>query len=397
MAGREGIFVRNVEAAGSTAAVRERVFANVAQGMTAKEFLDFKEQVNSVPDAEFMEVITKLQTERPNIPLKDILTKQMNKQRDGVVPYEESATHVLRAQFASDELTKRIKKRMAETEPSDVIHLDRESDIQITDLWTANDPGRDNKAIFIPSDLFFAKTIPLQDVRIIVDERGSKDWGDAGMVVSYRVVIFEDYQKLVDEADDKGQTYVGAVIDETMVGLGFEYFIPFSIIHGFHSIITPGCCWYGANTEIKRTLMDTSSHQELSDAFIDRMATWYGIQIALLHPLVQTVFSKPRPVKNRKAVLKPFERETRRVKYIRTHNVTGKAVSESLESHGLDPEIARKFTRRTLVWYVIGFWRDDPSKGKIFVKGHWRGPLKDLKKNLDKVRERDIAQLDKKD
>jgi hypothetical protein len=141
--------------------------------------------------------------------------------------------------------------------------------------------------------------------------------------------------------------------------------------------------------------MQSETQQSISDAFVERMSTWYGIQIALLHPLVQTVFAKPRSTKNRKAAVKALEKaEGRRVKYVRTHSITTEAVDASLDYHGLDPDVARKFTRKTLAWYVIGFWREDPHKGKIFVKGHWRGPLRKVKRNLDDIRQRDIAQVD---
>ena len=46
----------------------------------------------------------------------------------------------------------------------------------------------------------------------------------------------------------------------------------------------------------------------------------------------------------------------------------------------------KKYHRKKLLWYTIGHWRSNgPGRKRSFVKGHWKGPLKDVKSLTDDI------------
>ena len=50
----------------------------------------------------------------------------------------------------------------------------------------------------------------------------------------------------------------------------------------------------------------------------------------------------------------------------------------------------REYERHTLVWYVIGHWRNYGSGKRVFIQPYWKGALRNLKMSLD-GRDREIV------
>ena len=69
--------------------------------------------------------------------------------------------------FLSEDENVKLLNKINKSSPSDLIRLTRESDVTIMKLW--KDGTKDK--IGVPSDIFFAETIPLLDCEIYVDER----------------------------------------------------------------------------------------------------------------------------------------------------------------------------------------------------------------------------------
>jgi len=116
------------------------------------------------------------------------------------------------------------------------------------------------------------------------------------------------------------------------------------------------------------------------------LETWYGIQIALLHPTVKEVFRNPRT-----AILKDSKTDKKRkknkVRYIKEHIIN----AEELDKLIYGESDKRTIKRHALVWYVIGHWRTLKNGNTIFVKPYWKGALRELKKPMPE-RERVIVQ-----
>lgn len=94
------------------------------------------------------------------------------------------------------------------------------------------------------------------------------------------------------------------------------------------------------------------------------------------------------------------KKRRRQVTYVRKHVIPNHAVQDAMTNsplvHRDDNTTHRTFTRRTLAWYVIGHWRKTRD-GKTFIRGHWRGPLRQVKQNLDEGRDRKIPFPEKQD
>ena len=73
------------------------------------------------------------------------------------------------------------------------------------------------------------------------------------------------------------------------------------------------------------------------------------------------------------------------MKYIKVHVINSDEMNAAMFGE------SKTYTRRALVWYVIGHWRTIKSGAKIFIKPCWKGPLRDVKVTLTE-RERIIVQ-----
>ena len=80
---------------------------------------------------------------------------------------------------------------------------------------------------------------------------------------------------------------------------------------------------------------------------------------------------------------KQLKQGRRVTRYIRKHVIREEEIDAAIV-----PKHDRQ--RNTLVWYVIGHWRHYKNGSLVFIQGHWKGPLRQLKKNLDETREREI-------
>lgn len=296
--------------------------------------------------------------------------------RLGVTTQTNAAANMPRKLLSEDQ-NNFCKQQISKSNPSDLIYLSRQEDLFLIDLWEPSD----RKNITIPSDLFFAKTIPLRDCVITVDETHEPN----GMICKYRVIIFDGYDALVDRAiaeKSDSPIIVGAVIQYQ----GNEmtpFYLPITIVRGVDFCLGNGTGWLKESAKQKAEEIFTNSFA--SAMMISFLETWYGIQIALLHPAVKDVFSNPQ-----RTVLEnnntAHKKKKRKAKYIKKHYLT----LENLESVSQSKD-QRKINRKCLAWYVIGHWRTYKNGNKVFIMPYWKGALRDLKKNsAGDDREREI-------
>lgn len=114
------------------------------------------------------------------------------------------------------------------------------------------------------------------------------------------------------------------------------------------------------------------------------LKAWYGIQLSLLNPIIkercERISTNTVQIESVHAAPKKKD-QYRRVRHY--YNLIGDNVTKIVDGE------CRHNHRHTMSWYVIGHWRTYSNGHRVFVKGHWRGPLKEMKSGGE-LREREI-------
>lgn len=335
----------------------------MAQILTRDQIRKTREFLDGLSEEEFLMFAAEARRHAVDMTAKEYFSgiKQMAVAQG--LNHENSGMNEVELKVLAKEAAARVWADIQKTQPSDHIRLTAEEDKALIDLWEKGEmvPG-------IPSDLFFAGTVSLKDCRITVDERDQEN----GTVCRYRVVIFEDYEERIRTSEDDGPVMVGAVVPEYVTGN--HLFIPIMVVPGFDNILM-GFVGYEVYNEgvIKRAKKHTSM-ADMSRVMKALLETWYGIQIALLHPTVRDVFRHPRKEKDRESLKAKRPGQKRAVRYIKVHVINKDDLEKAMYGDG-----QKRYSRRALVWYVIGHWRTLANGAKSFVKPYWKGPLRELK------------------
>lgn len=262
--------------------------------------------------------------------------------------------------------------KMDKSVPTDLVHLDFGAGEKIVNIWQEFSI----EPMTIPSDIIFSGTIPLMDCEVQDDSLGTES--------TIRVVIFENYYQTIMTSTRNNYTTIGVLLmpcsllqcEDPMLD-NLVLIIPIkcqkgnnSILIAYHQIGYMGRHFKQRND----TILKNIQWDDLKDMAISCLMTWYGIQIALLHPMVQTIFTNSKPVE---MIMKPVHissspKKRTKVRYIKKHIINLSNINESLKCESSSIE------RKTMIWYVIGHWRDYKGK-KIFIKGYWKGPLRKMK------------------
>lgn len=261
---------------------------------------------------------------------------------------------------------------LSRTYPTDHIHLGTE-DLNALDALWRNENGVTNKTI--PADLFFSGNVALCDCKIIKDEPDVSSF-------AYRVTVFPDYQERIKKA--KGQAVCVAVVSREITN-GAGYFILILVKKGVDCLAIGPLGNLNVNTfGLLREAWGDRSLSHFAGTAYWFLSCWYGIQIALLHPIVKDVFA--HPIKERAYSDEPNKGGGKRrvVRYVKKHVVNAEEIIKRLTSDD------GKFTRHTFCWYVIGHWRKYRNGKKIFIQPYWKGALRHLKEDKD-GRDREIV------
>lgn len=270
-----------------------------------------------------------------------------------------------------------ISRQLDCSTPTDIIRLGRREDQQLMALWESPIKKNHEGKLGIPTDLFLCGTVPLMDCKITVDER---DVDENGAIISFRVKIFEDYETRLAQCEEGAVATVGAIETYandtgvvTCLGVGRE-----GNIMGFlDSVHRCGKQWKPVSN-----IVELSVAQQLVFLCLE---TWYGIQIALLHPVVKEVFRAPRMVVEKTNTTKKSSQRKQKVKYVKEYVLN----QEELDKLIYGERTAKQaITRHALLWYVIGHWRTYANGKKVFVQPYWKGALRATR--LTETREREI-------
>jgi hypothetical protein len=244
----------------------------------------------------------------------------------------------------------------------------------------------------VPADLFFEGTIPLMDCVLFLDYPDTES--------PARVVIFDGYHEALTTPIEGGEGVVVGVI-ELLYTLDTycPMYMPIVAAHGRDNLLFIGCA-STADKVSKKRAEDSMPLWVVWELFFGVMNVWYGIQLSLLHPLTQRVYAKPRSGESVYAAelykRKSTNTAKRKAKHIKKHIIDVPLLDRVQEEVLNELKVEGKArNRKTLVWYVIGTFRWKGTPKQTWVRPHWKGPLRHLKKNIDKGREREVALEDK--
>lgn len=227
----------------------------------------------------------------------------------------------------------------------------------------------------IPNDIFIANTIPLPDFCFVMTiyDGEYKHITDEFII---RFIVYKNKLFMVFGNTKQGKLITAVTLIEVNEGY-LE--IDNSIMYCNH----PNDLEFQENrykAAVKTMTLALANYM---------LIEWYTVQVLLLHPVIkERLFvqgNKEKLRTNNSEIIgnanSSKKSRKRKAKYVRY-----KSLDESL----FKSEIIRK--RHTLCWYVIGHYRHYKNGSKTFVHGYWKGPLRELKKNLDEGRERILAQ-----
>ena len=235
----------------------------------------------------------------------------------------------------------------------------------------------DTAGVPVSSDIVWADTLPLEHFVVIVEHPSDSNLRS----IEYRFDIIDD--KVVD---DSGLMYFGAMT----VKLNTRN-------QGDIEICGPMVCTdeYLAESRLTEYIKYNDKFYpidrvprawllELRERLVNAMHIWYDIQVALLNPVIETVFAE----NSSKVPLEPAKpagkNKRAKIRYVKRHIIRMNDVNAALEKRG--------FTRHTNLWYVTGHWREYQNGKKVFIKGYWKGALRSLKEtNVETTRDREIV------
>ena len=256
---------------------------------------------------------------------------------------------------------------------TDEIYLNHEDDMALHELWM----GKDNlkKEHSVPLDLVLENHVPAPNIRIIVDERGYLPDGQKTIseVLFYPSALTELPKYFKGFKSSHDSLPVG-VIKNSCNGHEIIWHMQADIQLNIFSVA-------GQNVILDKKPRVLKPHfaREFGRVAFSILHTWYGIQIALLHPQIKEVFAKEEKGKNQNN--HTSNNSTRRTThYIKKHYKCGKIASA----------VNHRIKRKTLCWWVIGHWREYSDGRKTFVSGYWKGPLREAQMNFDEDRLRII-------
>lgn len=325
----------------------------------ADTYRELSRSISMMNDAEFLLFMKTSVTLIHDVPAKEAINGMVRQAKGNNITRDNSAMNAIGMVFLPEEENAKLLQNLSKSKPSDSIKLDFDSVYALTDLW--HQSAKDFEGI--PSDLFFANTIPLRDCCISIQSKN-------GEYDHFRFVVHPDFEDRIKDAGEWDYAEVANLIYQRGSA---DLIFPILTVHGVNRIMMGALGYRGLPKAARENLTKHVNMQGITNMATFLIQAWYGIQIALLHPLVRTVFRDPWAETIRSA--KSKHREKRRTAYFKRHVINAEDIKKALTSASIE--------RHTLVWYVIGHWRTFKSGSKVFVQPFWKGPLRCIKQNID--------------
>ena len=357
--------------------LRKSYVLSQARRFSPCDYQNFVKEINSMSDYDFEQLISEIKYKALH---PEEFSADVHAEANAVLNALEAfidAYKSNRKPDTDDDGSKALWADICKTKPSDHIYLKRDDDAALCELWKKYCPKEVIAKEGIPSDLLFAGKIPLMDCRFTVDEREKP----SGRICKFRVVIFDDYRERLKKSAS-GVT-VGALIGDFF---GKEVFFPIIAKNGSDLLYMGSYAMPGVSKTMLKFMPPLMSRQMLATFEYECLSSWYGTQIALLHPTVKDVFNHPTAEPVMETRPRKGGKKRRIVRYIKKHIITADELTQATQR----PILSSGFIRHTPVWYVIGHWRHYSDGRKVFVKPYWKGEMRHLRMDLD-GRKREIV------
>lgn len=196
--------------------------------------------------------------------------------------FDNTALNRFPVRFLPEAENNEIWRRICASSPSSTIYLDTAADIAICKI-VENSHFRAGSGLL--SDYLLDGKIRLLDCNIEVDERDLPD----GLMCSFRVVVFPDYQERLKE--ERGD---GAIVGALVYYLSqYPFFIPIVASRNSKVLMCRGVGYHNAPAELLRLCKEEWTEKIIGHLFFLYMSSWYGIQISLNDPELAKLFKKP--------------------------------------------------------------------------------------------------------
>ena len=163
--------------------IEQQILTASAMVLNKDKVEEFRHILKSASDEEFLAFSTRCIKECCNSEKSD--KEILCNMKEMSIKHKTDGYKAIDTPILSDDKKRVLINSANKSNPSDVIYLTHNEDVELINLWEKTENNGD---VFIPSDLFFAGTIPLMDFKVILDEtecNGIKD-------LELRYVIFED-------------------------------------------------------------------------------------------------------------------------------------------------------------------------------------------------------------
>lgn len=358
-------------------------------------------QPEKVKDKYRIETVAELRQSMMHYPksgLAYIIHKYQTSLRDGQVEAfdihhiitEGEDIHIL-----DESESKKLWKQTQYSQPTDHIIVNDKDAEELRQLWQTQ---KDLKAANIPSDIVFAKSIPIMDCLLTQANKP-----DDPETETHRIIIFSDYETRIDNAKDEPVIIGCITIDEkettrtimNPAGQPITYrsspiLIPLLVQRGINGygigdIAVKVPAGHNINEFTDHAKENKQSFDLIYDVADHILKIWYGIQIALLHPVVKEIFINPTEEKHEiKEPTRGGKKKTV-IHYIKRHVINEKDLKNRI--YGTDKKTKNHIV---MLWHVTGHWRNYKDGKKVFVKPYWKGPLRELKNAEPRLRTMEI-------
>lgn len=232
-------------------------------------------------------------------------------------------------------------------------------------------------------DLFMSGIIPLTNVEIICPMYDK-------VHCRFNVLIKENYKEIIQQAN-AGETKLPVIgyYRVEMLGAQMGIRIVYNNIDKGKTHIALEKYTVLKKTKQFSDMLKAAEKKNidiLTNAYLTGIEDFVVISLALLHPVIKNIFTKPiietKLVDNKRPKKKDKKYKKQKLIYIKKYVINADVIEKTIERS--------PYTRHTLCWYVVGHWRTLKSGEKTFVKPHWRGVLRNNKSVDEPVRERKI-------